>query len=335
LVGHGPRTLGSAKPYAPKAPAQAPEIFTTTATGPIQADWPAQVSRWPKIQAQAPERRLFVVENAGLYDDDGAIYDLRTRRAFVETLDYWHIPASRHPALALRAALPARDLAGLSLFLGGLGGQTFYHFLVDHLPRLALFAPLLGEARRLIVQSHIEHNKLAWLREAGCTLPVEWLGPLDHLKCERLAFTGRINGLYGATPWTLASLASLFPPQAAPARRGRHLWAGRLGAHARAVSWEGTLIDRLPAPWEAVDFAVLSPAQVRATMAECAVFAGLHGAAFANLALAPAGLRVLEVFSAPNYAWYPAISTLRGHDHNVLFAANPEAVLSRLNTIAR
>ncbi len=335
LFGQGPRVLGSVAEFAQPLFTHPGENYDAPPHDQVCPDCPARVADWPRRKARAPNRSLYLIGNTGLYDDDGAIYDLRSRRAFIETLDYWFVPPHRHPSLALPRVHPPRHLPGLSLFLGGLGGQTFYHFLIDHLPRFALFAPLLDQARRLIVQAHIEDNKLAWLREAGCTLPVEWLGPLDHFHCEHLAFATRANGLFDVSPWTLVQLDALFPPPSPAPTRHRFIWAGRVGAPARHTPWEADLIARLPRPWEVIDFARLAPAAVRQTLAECVAFAGLHGAAFANLALAPRGLRVLEVFPAPNYAWYPAISLLKGHDHEILFASSSGNVLSRLAALAQ
>ncbi|MBC8012429.1 MAG: glycosyltransferase family 61 protein [Burkholderiales bacterium] len=335
LCGQGPRSIGSVLDAAPPVVSEPGGVFRAPAPGlSVTPDLPGDVADWPHVTQAAPAVALHVLGEAALYDDDGAIYDLRTRRAFVETLHHWSAPPHRHPALALPFVKPARRLEGLSLFMGGLGGQTFYHFLIDHLPRLSLLSRLYPEARRIIVQDYIADNKTAWLRHAGCDLPVEWLRPLDHLHCERLAFTTHPNHLYAASPWSLASLLRLSGAGAARPSRSRHIWASRLGTAARATPWEQDLICLLPPPWEVVDFGALSPAETIETMAGCTALAGLHGAAFANIALAPAGLRVLEVFSAPNHAWYPTISTLTGHKHRVLFAASSEPVLAALSSLS-
>jgi len=313
--------------------------FPSLAVNLVTAAIPSAVDDWPTHASKEPDRALFVMNNAGLYDDDGVVYDLATRKARIETLHYWDTPLHRHPALGLPRLKPSRKLDGLSLFMGGLGGQTFYHFFIDHLPQLALLRAYYPEARRIIVQAYIEEPKVAWLRHAGCTLPIEWLHPLDHLLCERLAFTSRATNLYHATPWSLSRLRELvgcLPAEPAGGPR-RFIWADRRSANVRATSWEQDIIAGLPEPWEAVDFGKLTPGEVMTTMAACAGFAGFHGAAFANLALAPANTKVLEVFRAPNYAWYPSLSHLCGHDHRVLFAdstAQIPAVFAALSTMA-
>lgn len=331
FLGQGPRTIGSVRDIAQPLVRKPGGALQAPASGlNVTPDLPGEVANWPQVIQNAPGIALYLLDEVGIYDDDGALYDLRTRRAFVETLHDWSASPRRHPALALPFVKPARKLKGLSLFLGGLGGQTFYHFLIDNLPRLTLLSRLYPDARRIIVQDHIAANKIAWLRHAGCDLPVEWLRPLDHLHCERLAFTTHPNSIFAASPWSLASLRLLAGVGAARPSRNRCIWASRLVATARAMPWEQDVISNLPSPWEVVDFGALTPAEAIETMAECTALAGLHGAAIANIALAPAGLRVLEVFSAPNHAWYPTISTLSGHHHSVLFADSAGPVLAAL-----
>lgn len=333
--GEGPRRIVSLGAGGPRWQLQLQEhapAFTAPVYAFVGPHLPDAVADWPTSQRVAAPRQVWRARNAGLYDDDGAVYDVASRRAFAETLDSWDGSPQHHPALTLRRGLAARQFDGLSIFLGGLGGQTFYHFLVEILPKLDLLRPWLGGARRLIVQNYLESNKLAWLRFLGVDLAVEWLPPLGHFLCDELMFCPSLVRDSRPDPdlvARLARLARVLPPK----NRTRRVWASRQQSHMRPTPWESELIKALPAGWEPVDFGRLTPKETVELGRECACFAGLHGAAFANLAVWPAGIRVLEIYTRRHLPWYPALSLSAGHHHQVLFAetaADIPRVLARL-----
>jgi capsular polysaccharide biosynthesis protein len=328
-LGEGPKRIASLAPRGEECALlleEPGESFTAPASPQVSPDLPSPVSAWPQTKVTAPVRRIWSVQQAGLFDDDGVIYDLRTRAAFVETLTYWHRPPGRHPALALRRGRPARVLEGTSIFLGGLGGQTFYHFLVENLPKISWLRPWLAQADRIVVQNYLEPTKAAWLRHVGMPLPVEWLNPLDHFHCERLIFCTPLVADCLPGVETIARLRQLTRPSAEIKRRHRFVWATRRNNAVRNVSWEEDLQRRLPAGWEIIDFAQLTPAETIALGEECAGFAGLHGAAFANLALWREGIRVLEVYTQSHAPWYPCLSLSAGHQHEIIFANSPNGI---------
>lgn len=338
--GHGPRTvappgrLGASLRLIRCEPGAA---FRTFLPRVVDATTPTEVASWPLADAQDPDRCVYVLRDAGLYDGDGVIYERPTHCALRDTLDYWGVPPERHPAMGRPRISAPQSLAGTSAFIGGLGGRTFFHFLVETLPQLAVLGPDLGSARRLIVQGYLEPTKEAWLRHAGVRLPITWLQPLDHLLCEELIFCPRVARRFQPSPWSVTALQSLVgaPMRSAGSRR-RLIWADRRRSHMRFTSWEADLVAQLPSPWEAVEFSTLSPAQTLALCGECAAFAGLHGAAFANLALCPPGVRVHEFYQEPKESWYPALSAATGHEHFVAMAAiGPTAIREQLTAEAR
>lgn len=294
-----------------------------------------RVRDWPIVSEVAPAGGVYDLANVGIFDDDGLLYDPRTRRAFAETLHYWNLTASRHPGLALPRVLPKRELTGHSVFLCALGGQTFYHFLLDVLPQIELMGEQCRYADRIIVQSHIEPRKKDWLARLGLRLPIEWLKPLAHIHCERLTFCTRLNPLNFPAPRAVQVLRRLTAADERPSKnRSRFIWAARRGTTARPNAWESKLLTELPAPWEVVDFSTLAPDETMETLATCRVFGGLHGAAFANLALAPRGIDVLEVFTQPNEAWFPVLSSYLDNDHRILFAESAADVNRKLAEFA-
>lgn len=290
---------------------------------------PSRVADWPRDTLQEPERTVIMAENAALYDDDGAIYDRSTHGAYPETLESPEGRPERHLALTLPRLKMPRRLPGLSFFLGGLGGQTFFHFLIEILPKLHLLAQANLKVERLIVQGHFERNKAAWLAAVGASLPVEWIGPLDHLHCERLAFTPRVVDHYRPNPWAIATLRRLVEAPSPRRQRFRRVWIDRSGSSVRPVAWERDIVATLPAGWDAIDFAQLTPAETLRTCSECTHLAGFHGAGFANAAFCPPGTQVLEFYTAPNHTWYPTLSAVCGHNHFVHLGVSDAAGVTR------
>lgn len=319
-LGEGPRTHA---PLASLASAEVLKRETGSAFEGFGEEWvdcntPEDTDAWLPQPLREPERRVVRLRGAGVFDDDGVIYELRSRRALSECLDYWDTPASRHPALGLPRLKPAQRLNGRTLFLGGLGGQTFYHFLLETVPQLALLRGEIAGADRILVQGYLETVKEAWLRRAGVRTPIVWLNALDHFHCDELVFCTRATRLYEPNPWCVRALRSLvsLPERDAPTR-DLHLWADRRRSSARPTAWASDVAERLPAPWQTVDFAQLTPEETLHLCRRCAAFAGVHGAAFANLVFCPPGTRVLEFYPEPNRAWFPTLSRICGHRHRV------------------
>ncbi len=319
-MGQGPRT------HAPLASFASAEILRQDDGGSFEgygAEWvdrnkPEDTEAWPRQPLREPARRVVRLRGAGVFDDDGVIYERVSRRAVSECLDYWDRPASRHPALGLPRLRPAQRLSGRSAFIGGLGGQTFYHFLLETLPQLALLRGEVARADRLLVQGYQETAKEAWLRRAGVRSPIVWVNALDHFHCDELVFCTRPTRLYEPNPWCVQALQTLvaLPGDAAPSR-DLYLWADRSRSPARPTPWAAEVAKHLPSPWQAVDFGQRTPEETLLLCRRCAAFAGLHGAAFANLAFCPPGTRVLELYPEPNRAWYPTLSRICGHHHRV------------------
>ncbi len=339
LYGQGPRTSARLEDFGLNLQRLRSEVgasFPAFAPRLIDASTPADTATWALGEAQEPDRSVFRLQGAGLYDDDGVIYERASRRAVWETLDYLRLPPARNPAMGRPRLRSPQNLDGTSVFIGGLGGQTFYHFLIETLPQLSVLAPELSSARRLIVQGYLEPSKEAWLRHTGVRLPITWLQPLDHLLCEELVFCGRVVRHFQPNPWSVAALRTLVGAPARSTGQRRLIWAERRRSHMRPTRWEGELVAHLPPPWEAVDFSTLSPAAATALCGDCAVFAGLHGAAFANLALCAPGVRVLEYYQEPQESWFPALSAAAGHRHFVAMSAiGPAAIREQLVAEAR
>lgn len=323
LAGGGAETLGAELLYRKEGRA-----FDAPAVEKVRPELPARVAEWPVEHRKEPPVQVWRMREAGIYDENGVVYDRRTRRAVREMTEFWWTTPERNPVFQLPRAKAVRHFPGRTVFLGGLGGQTFYHFLVEILPKLRAMAPWLQDAERLVVQRYIEPTKETWIRHAGCQLPIEWLVSLSHFTFDELIFCTPIVTDCRPGPTAIEDLRAVvgcrvsFPG----ARRTRCVWASRLRAGARRAEWEKQLIENLPAPWEVVDFSELTPGEAIDLGNEVAAFAGLHGAAFANLALWPPGVEVLEVYTGPNAPWYPCLSMTAKQRHRVFFAEDESSL---------
>jgi capsular polysaccharide biosynthesis protein len=338
LFGEGPRTLarGSAGRLGAELLASSEGVeFAAPAVAEVTSNLSFAVSQWPSQTRREPSVDVWRMQTAGIYGEDGVIYDRRTRQALQETTIYWRREPRQHPVFELPRAKPVQHFPGRSIFLGGLGGQTFYHFLIENLPKLSALAPSLQDADRIVVQRYIEPTKEAWLRHAGCQLPIQWLQSLEHFTFDEVIFCAPIVADCRPGPGVLRRLREVARGHESAQRKNRTrcIWATRLAAHARPVKWEQRLIDNLPAGWEVVDFAKLTPLEAIEMGREIRFFAGLHGAAFSNLGLWESGIKVIEVYATKEPPWYPTISMSAGHEHFVKFAKDETAIPGILEAI--
>lgn len=331
LFGQGPRSLAreSARELGAELLTSFPgEDFAAPSSAEVTPDLQFAVSDWAKEPRREPSVEVWRMRMAGIYGEDGVIYDRRTRQALRETTNYWRTEPWNHPVFQLPRAKPVQHFVGRSIFLGGLGGQTFYHFLVENLPKLTALQPWLDQADRIVVQRYIEPTKEAWLRQAGCKLPIVWLKGLEHFTFDELFFCAPIVDDCRPGPGAVRRLRELVACGVSNGKTNRRMcvWASRLGAHARRVDWEQRLIDNLPSGWEVVDFAAMTPAQTVKLGTEIRAFGGIHGAAFSNLGLWEPGVKVLEVYTTNEPPWYPTISMSAGHEHFTKFAKGEETI---------
>jgi capsular polysaccharide biosynthesis protein len=339
FLGEGPRCLAKGE-----AATLGVEILSSSESGvfenapavnEVTPDLPVSVSAWPSVPLREPPLQVWRMRGAGIYGGDGVIYDRRTRRALRETTNYWFVDPEDHPVFKLPRAKPVQHFSGRSIFLGGLGGQTFYHFLIEGLPKLGALAEWGKNADRIIVPRYIESTKEAWLRHAGCRLPIVWLDSLSHFIFDELVFCMPVVADCKPGPGLLGKLRKVVGTQHPDSDvvRKRCVWASRVGPHARSVEWEQDLISALPPSWEVVDFGALKPWEAIDLGAQVRAFAGLHGAAFSNLGLWNPGVKVLEIYTRPNLTWYPSISLAAGHQHYVQFADDKGAVPRLIKTL--
>ena len=119
-----------------------------------------------------------------------------------------------------------------------------------------------------------------------------------HLHADELVVPSLPDANLKTPPWIVAWLHARFLPAtlAAPYRR---LYVGRGDKkHTRRVENEADLLAALePLGFEAIDPAAMSPGEQVRAFAEAECIVGPHGAGLTNLAFAPAGAAVVELFA--------------------------------------
>ncbi len=278
-----------------------------------------------------PTRRLFAMSDAGIIGAHGICYSPSTRTAISETLESWDLSIDRHPVFSTPRLPAARALPGVSLSLATLGGETFYHFLIESLPKLALARAFLPHIDQLLVPRYIENAKTAWLRQLGFTQKIVWLDDLAHWRCEQLLFTNRLARHYEPNAWCVHTLRDFAATPAHNPSTGSALWLDRSGVANRATTWEREFAAQLP-ELESVDLGAIDPAQVLTRCSSARIFAGLHGAAFANMVFSPPGAKIIELMQRAFHPFYARLAQACGHEH--LVVRIPDADVGRTDTLA-
>jgi capsular polysaccharide biosynthesis protein len=230
---------------------------------------------------------------AVITEDDTLLFDLSPY--------YGAAKPSQHPVF-LRARLPeVIDVPGSVGVLMTRGSENYYHFLTDVLPRLELLrragagpdAYLVDRTTRF-QRDLLDHLGLTADRCLGTA-------KYPHLRAEELVVPSLPDDDLSTPPWIVPWLRSQFLPDRVRAPH-RRLYVGR-GAkkHTRRVENEAELLAALdPLGFEAIDPGALSPAEQVRAFAEAECIVGPHGAGLTNLAFAPRGAAVVELF-APDY----------------------------------
>ena len=190
---------------------------------------------------------------------------------------------------------------GRTLVLASTGGDTYFHWITDVLPRLGL-------ARR----GGYDPASFDWVLVNGLTHPFQE-ETLEHIGISKnrcLSFNKTelayemeeallpsLPGVPGVVPpETVEFLQSTFPTKKIGA--GRKLFIGRGGAEHRALIQEGKIAAMLrERGFESVKCEKLSVQEQANIFGSAEVVVGAHGAALTNLVFCRPGTPVVELFS--------------------------------------
>ena len=233
-----------------------------------------------------------------------------------------------------RLLLPKpQPVSGRTLVLASTGGDTYFHWITDVLPRLGL-------ARR----GGYDPASFDWVLVNGLTHPFQE-ETLEHIgisknRCLSFhktelayemeeALLPSLPGVPGVVPpETVEFLQSTFPTKKIGA--GRKLFIGRGGAEHRALIHAGKIAAMLSERgFESVDCGKMSVKEQANIFGSAEVVVGAHGAALTNLVFCRPGTRVVELFS-PAYVnpCYRDLCVAAGLRHAAVIGNGEDWVLS-------
>ena len=195
------------------------------------------------------------------------------------------------------------------------GSGNYYHFLTDVLPRLELLRRAGARPDAYLVDRTTRFQR-DLLDHLGLTAD-RCLGTAKypHLRAEELVVPSLPDDNLTTPPWIVPWLRSQFLPDTVPAPH-RRLYVGRGGTrHTRRVENEAELLAALnPLGFESIDPGALSPAEQVRAFAEAECIVGPHGAGLTNLAFAPPGAAVVELFARDyvNECFWALATTVEG-----------------------
>lgn len=267
-----------------------------------------------------PDRRAFIVDEAGVVGANGCVYRARTRVAIAESFREWQIPLRDSPVLLSRRLAPPVRLPGLTISAVTLAAEGYYHFLHELVPKLLWLRDQWEKASFVIVNESAGGMAEKWLEYYGLSpQKMRFSGGNGHHFCDEAIFCNHVVYDYQPNPWSLSLLRQSRHETAGEKPRGRWIWATRAGCAARDLKWEREILGRFP-QFEVVDFANSDPRETVEAMDQCDCFAGPHGASFANIVFCRPGTRVIEIFPSGTdlRLLYQRMSALCGLDHQVL-----------------
>ncbi|GAA1747311.1 glycosyltransferase family 61 protein [Aeromicrobium alkaliterrae] len=236
--------------------------------------------------------------------DTGAVVS-RTGLLDAATSPYFGTPTWREHPLYLKGRLPeVRHVEGDVVVLATRGSANYYHFLTDVLPRLGVYADAVPDADPaptiLVPQSRGWQRTLLEIAGYG-DLPRIDDAPDLAVRADRLFVPSIPNVVENAPRSMVEWVREHLRPSAGADPRPRRLYVTRgTQPNSRRIVREDELWARLEERgFEKVEPGSLSPQEQIDVFSAAEMIVGPHGAALTNVLFAPAGVTVLEIFTAP------------------------------------
>jgi capsular polysaccharide biosynthesis protein len=269
--------------------------------------------------------RVLTPYGAVMTGDDTLLFDLSPY--------YGVVTPSQHPVF-LRCRPPAiTDVAGSVGVLTTRGSENYYHFLTDVLPRLELMRRAGVQPDAYVVNRSTRFQR-DLLDHLGLTAD-RCLGDekYPHVRADELVVPSLPDDRLRTPPWVVPWLRAQFlPADVRPPHRRLYVSRGAV-PHTRRVDNEAELVAALePYGFEVIDPGALSPAEQVHAFAEAEYVVGPHGAGLTNLAFAPPGAGVVELFARDyvNECFWALASTVEGLRYRYL-VGDGSPVRSRRN----
>jgi hypothetical protein len=241
---------------------------------------------------------------------------------------YWGTTSWReHPIFLHPFPPPPLEVDGRLCVLASRGDHSYYHFLLDVLPRLGVLGAVEGpEPSRWYVP--LQRGFQRQILELAGLLPEMEIVDSDlepHVRAERLLVPGLPDTELRTPPWTVSYIREQLRPAALERVPGRRIYVTRGSKrHNRIVRNEGQVVELLAGRgFTVVDPGTMPVAEQIRTFAEAEWIVAPHGAALANLVFASPGASVIELF-APDYVqgcYWMLADCVRGLGYRYLVGA--------------
>ena len=218
-----------------------------------------------------------------------------------------------------------RDLPGITFLLASTGAETFYHWMLESLPRLALWK-MAGGSLGKVDHWLVSRKSPSFVRESLTHLGIPWESVLDfadnqHWTCETLELSSLASDWGMPSDLAVNFLRASFGVTTASGT-GKRFYLVRGETRDRRVTEETNLVVALGKEgFEPLDSGRLGIRATAAALAGAEWIIAPHGAALTNMVFAPPGCKVVEIFD-PGFTnpCYRLLSARCAHSYSAFYS---------------
>ncbi|MCX2575921.1 glycosyltransferase family 61 protein [Pedobacter sandarakinus] len=270
---------------------------------------------------KAPDRTVYSVSNGSIFGQLGLVFSAEKRAYILESTQEWTVDL-KYSKLTNIVKFPKREMIDgvvFSLLTNGADGG-FFHFILESLPKLALYKPFLAKDAKILINGPCTEWKIKWLLLAGVSeSDIVWVTNTSHYKCKQLIFSNRIVADQQVNPWAIAVLRKLLTLSSGKLGVNKKIiWLSRAKEKSRHILWEEHILSSLPMI-QKIDLALYNCEDTIKTMQSATHVIAPHGAALCNVLFCCKGTKVLELFELNTFyqPCYSRLSSLCELDHHV------------------
>jgi tetratricopeptide (TPR) repeat protein/capsular polysaccharide biosynthesis protein len=227
---------------------------------------------------------------------------------------------TRHEIFRQNSLPPLETINGTVAVVAGLSGHTYFHWMVDILPRLELLRQSGWSFDWLLTNKINQPFQRETLEKVG--IPAKKVLTADrypHIQAQELLVPSFVSSLGWATKRSLAFLRRTFISQPTP-KMPKRIYISRQQAKYRKILNEKEVMEILkPLGFVSITLEGRSVAEQATLFAQAEAIVAPHGGGLTNLAFCRQGTKVIELVS-PNYIrhYYWVISQQLGLQHYYL-----------------
>lgn len=195
--------------------------------------------------------------------------------------------------------------------------RSYYHWLVDALPRLSLLHAIPGgDELPVVVPSRLHRYHQESLEAAGIPRSRQVAFPDAVVEVDRLFFPALLSPTGYSSPHAVAWLRETFGAFLSTRKPWRRLYVSRRDARRRIVNEDEIIALLVPHGFEVVHPGDMSLTDQIRTFSEAQVVVGPHGAGLTNLIFSPEGATLVEFFGSSYVnGCFWALASLRRQRH--------------------